>query len=153
MIDETKEHPSLEQRTAQQQPIPQTAVSSTPSKNKCVLLIDDEIHVREAVADILEMENIEVLGAANGQMGIDLYRAQADDIDLILLDLSMPGLSGHETFIKLRELDMGIKIILSSGYSQEEVHHQFAGEQVADFLSKPYDIGTLIEKVHYHLAN
>lgn len=138
-----------------QQPIPVTTPASSPASNKnhLILLIDDEYHVREAVTDILEMEDIKVLSAANGQTGIDLYLKRKDEIDLILLDLSMPGLSGHETFVKLRKIDETVKVILSSGFSKEEVHQQFAGEDVADFLSKPYHITTLIDKISYHLVS
>jgi DNA-binding response OmpR family regulator len=80
-----------------------------------------------------------------------LYRERKSEIGLIILDLSMPGLSGYETFVKLREINTAVNIILSSGYSEEEVHRQFAGEQVTDFLSKPYDVDLLINKVRHHL--
>jgi len=134
-----------------QKPIPQTAVCVESDKNNIVLLIDDEAHVHEAVEDILEMVDISVLTAGDGQTGIDLYREREDDIGLIILDLSMPGLSGYQTFLKLREINTTVNVMLSSGYSQEEIHEQFANEVVADFLSKPYDINVLIEKVRHHL--
>jgi len=136
-----------------QQPILQTAVSPIINKGSIVLLIDDDPHVRESIEDILEMEKIIVIAAADGQAGVDLYREREDEIGLILLDLSMPGLSGHETFIKLHEINTAVNIILSSGFSKEDVHQQFAGEQVADFLSKPYDINVLIDKVRYYLRS
>ena len=61
-----------------------------------VLLIDDEEPVRTAVRDMLDLEDIRVLSAANGQAGITLFQERQDDIDLVLLDLSMPGISGEE---------------------------------------------------------
>ena len=136
----------------QQPTLQQSASQTAVNKDSIVLLIDDDAHVREAVWDILELEGIVVLAAADGYTGIELYREREDEIGLILLDLSMPGLSGYETFIKLREINMDINIVLSSGYSKEEVHQQFVDEQVADFLSKPYDIDVLIDKVRGHLG-
>jgi CheY-like chemotaxis protein len=117
-----------------------------------VLMIDDEASVREAAVDILALENVFVFTAANGADGIALYQEKMEAIDLILLDLSMPGLSGHETFRALRQIDPQVKIILSSGYSEEEVYRQFAGEDVTDFLAKPFQLATLIQKAQRYLG-
>ncbi len=130
----------------------ETAVSNRQPIANALLVIDDEAPVREATVDILEMENIPVLTAANGEAGISLYQEQRETIDLILLDLSMPGLSGYETFHALKQIDPDVKIILSSGYSEEEVYRQFSEENVTDFLSKPYQLTTLIQKVQQYLV-
>lgn len=117
-----------------------------------VLVIDDEASVREAAVDILEMEGVTVYTAASGETGIALYQENHEIIDLVLLDLSMPGLSGHETFQALKQIEPQAKIILSSGYSEEEVNRQFAGEDVADFLAKPFQLTSLIKKIQRHLG-
>jgi len=126
-------------------------ISETDDNSRTVLVIDDEMAVREVVTDILEMEDLHVLTAANGTEGIQLYRQNANDIDLVLLDLSMPGLSGEETFYQLSKINPQIKVLLSSGYDQEEVKRRFSGKGIAGFIPKPYSWETLIDVVQSYL--
>lgn len=124
---------------------------SHPSSRKLVLVIDDEGPVREAVSDILDMEGIDVLQAADGLEGIDIYRSHIAEIDLVLLDLSMPGLSGEETLKELHQIDPQVRILLSSGYSESEVTHGLNQAGLVGFLQKPYRMNTLLETVARHL--
>ncbi|HLF27250.1 MAG TPA: PAS domain S-box protein [Anaerolineae bacterium] len=116
-----------------------------------VLIIDDEEPVREAITDILELDDLQALTAANGAAGIALYRAHQAEIRLVLLDLSMPGLSGEETFRELRQIDPDVPVLLSSGYSQTEATQRFASEALAGFIQKPYDANTLLIEIRRHL--
>lgn len=116
-----------------------------------VLLIDDERAVREAVIDILEMAGINVLTAENGDEGIALYKAQANDIDLVLLDLSMPGKSGRDTFIELQQFDPQVRIILSSGYSEGDATRGFTSPPMVGFLQKPYRLETFVQLLRKQL--
>jgi len=112
-----------------------------------VLVIDDEEPVREAVCDILEIEAIRVITAADGLEGIKRFEQNHREIDLVLLDLSMPGLGGLETFRRIQEIDATVPVLMSSGYNQAEVDSQFSDEQPAGFLQKPYSAHVLIEMV------
>ncbi|WP_420628317.1 ATP-binding protein [Candidatus Leptofilum sp.] len=116
-----------------------------------VLVIDDERAVREAVTDILEIEEIGVLTAANGDEGIHLYKAHSDEIDLILLDLSMPGKSGQETFEELKAVDPNVRILLSSGYSEDLATRGFASPPLVGFLQKPYRLDTFVSRLNQFL--
>lgn len=116
-----------------------------------ILVIDDEKAVREAVCDILEMEGIGVLTAANGDEGILVYQEQKEAIDLILLDLSMPGKSGHETFEELQTLDPDVRIMLSSGYSEADATRGFASPPLVGFLQKPYRLDTFVQRLNQYL--
>ncbi|MAT96732.1 MAG: hybrid sensor histidine kinase/response regulator, partial [Anaerolineaceae bacterium] len=118
-----------------------------------VLVIDDERAVREAVADILDLEEIGALTAANGDEGIALYQAHASEIDLVLLDLSMPGKSGRETFAALQELDPNVRIMLSSGYSEADATQGFASPPLVGFLQKPYRLDTFVQRLQKFLQN
>lgn len=117
-----------------------------------ILVIDDEEPVREAVTDILELEGLQVVSAANGRDGIELYRAQRVDIQLVILDLSMPGISGAETLEALQQINPAIRVILSSGYSEEEVNQRIQGQSGVTFIQKPYSFGTLAKTVRQQLA-
>ena len=126
-------------------PAAKTAVSGL------VLVIDDEAAVREAVTDILEMEGIDVLTAANGDAGIALYQAQAGAIDLVVLDLSMPGKSGYETFAALQAIDPNVRILLSSGYSEADATRGFTSPPLVGFLQKPYRLDSFMQRLKKHL--
>ncbi len=116
-----------------------------------VLVIDDESHVREAVTDILLLEDIPVLAAEDGYQGIDLYREHRTDVELILLDLSMPNMDGEETYRRLRQIDPQVRVLLSSGYSASDIANHFEAEGAVGFLQKPYSITTLVDEVRRHL--
>lgn len=115
-----------------------------------VLVIDDQEAVCEAVVDILDMENIPVIKALSGQEGIKKYQEHQKNIGLVLLDLSMPGMDGNETFKVLRQIDPESPIILSSGYDEQNVYHKFGEMGVLGFLQKPYNLTDLLATVKHH---
>ncbi len=115
---------------------------------QAILVIDDEEAVREAVSDILDLESLAVLKASDGEAGIKLYAQQQDEIALVILDLTMPGLSGKETLHRLKEIDPGVQVLLSSGYTKEEVAGLVADVSGAGFLQKPYTALQLIDTVN-----
>lgn len=121
--------------------------------NNVILVIDDEEAVREAVTDILDLEGWPVLAAESGEVGVELYRTHQAKIALVILDLSMPGLSGQETLVALQAVNPVVKVLLSSGYSEIEVSGRFAKLGVAGFLQKPYNAMRLINTVHQHLKD
>ncbi len=116
-----------------------------------LLVIDDEVSVREVVQEIMTTEGITVLEAADGAAGVDLYREHAAEIKLVLLDLSMPGMSGKETLAALRKINPDVRVILSSGYSEETARHQLDIEPSA-FLQKPYSLQQLIQMVRQQMS-
>ena len=118
---------------------------------KTILLVDDDAAVREAIIDILELEGIHVIGAANGEEGIKRYEQNQDKVRLILLDMSMPGLSGTETFRQLCAVDQEVKIILSSGFGEKQIASKLQSNNLVGFLPKPYDSNHLIEIVRQHI--
>jgi signal transduction histidine kinase/ActR/RegA family two-component response regulator/predicted secreted protein len=127
-------------------PVPGDATPA-PVSARLVLIVDDEEPVREAVSDVLGEEGIETIQAGDGRSGLELYQAHMPEIGLVILDLSMPGMSGQETLQELRQLNSAVPVLLSSGYSREDVVRSFEAEGVASFLQKPYSIADLIQKV------
>ncbi len=115
-----------------------------------VLVIDDEEPVRDAVIDVLETINIASLSAVNGTEGIAIFSENHDYIKLVILDLSMPGLSGTETLTRLQKINPNVPVILSSGYNQSESTQDLAHLNHADFLEKPYKVDDLIAIVQRH---
>jgi PAS domain S-box-containing protein len=130
----------------------ETAVSPYTTKQSAqILLIEDETAVCEAISDILELASITVYTAANGLDGILIYKEKQDEIDLIMLDISMPGLSGEETFHALQQLNPKAKIILSSGYNEAEIVERFKGQGLTGFIQKPYRADTLLQELKQYL--
>jgi PAS domain S-box-containing protein len=134
------------------EPIVYEAAQGASMTQPLVLVIDDELPVRDAVTDILDLEGLPVLTAPDGHAGIELYRQRQADIGLILLDLSMPGLNGEETFRELRQINARVHVLLSSGYSQDEVTARFAGLNDVGFIQKPYDAEQLVAMIKRYLT-
>ncbi|MBI5576986.1 MAG: PAS domain S-box protein [Deltaproteobacteria bacterium] len=97
-----------------------------------ILLVDDEEMIRTLGRQVLEVHGYSVLVAADGQEAADLYSAHRDRIDLTILDLSMPYLSGSEVLERIRGMNPGAKVIMSSGHPSRETSRASA------FLPKPY---------------
>ena len=137
--------------TALAEPAHQTGPELETAVTGVVLVIDDERAVRDAIADILELEGIGALTAANGDEGIALYEAHAGEIDLVLLDLSMPGKSGRETFKALQQFDADVRIMLSSGYSEADATNGFTSPPLVGFLQKPYRLDAFVQRLRKYL--
>ncbi|HEX9186246.1 MAG TPA: PAS domain S-box protein, partial [Vicinamibacteria bacterium] len=112
-----------------------------------VLLIDDEEAVRDRVGEVLEHEGMSVLRAEDGSRGVALFREARARVGVVLLDLSMPGLSGEETFRRLVDVDPGVRVILSSGYDRDEARGRFGPRPPAGFIQKPYRPDQLVAEI------
>ncbi len=130
---------------------PETAVAPSSLTTAHILVVDDEQPVRETIADMLESAGYTVSLADSGYTAIELYRAHAGAIDLVLLDLSMPDLNGEETFRALREINPAASVLLSSGYNEVEATRRFVGKGLAGFLQKPFSAEMLLAKIQKHL--
>ncbi len=112
-----------------------------------VLLAEDEEAMRELVVDVLRAGGYKVIATDNGESAVEMYLSKKDQIDLVILDMIMPKMNGGDAFRKLKEVNPGILVLLSSGYSQDEKAQQLLNEGVAGFLGKPYQVRELLEKV------
>jgi DNA-binding NtrC family response regulator len=114
---------------------------------KKILYVDDEELVREAVIDILSLNDFVTIGACDGEQGIELFRKHGDEIGLVLLDYSLPGLESAAVAQRLKEIDPTVQIVLTSGYDPSESSKKFAGIGVAGFIQKPFRPVQLIDQV------
>jgi len=112
-----------------------------------ILVADDEQIVRAVTRKMLEGQGFSVLTAANGPEAVEMLGQNANKVVLVLLDLTMPRMSGLETFSRMRRVRRDVPIVLSSGYSEEEAISDFAGTDLAGFIQKPFDPKSLIRKV------
>ncbi len=109
-----------------------------------VLLVDDEETVRAVGAKMLHSLGFEVLTACNGLEALQVYR-EHEDIRYVILDLTMPNMDGEQAFRELRMINREVKVVMSSGYSEQEVTRRFVGKGLAGFIQKPYKLSDLRE--------
>ncbi|MBI2496785.1 MAG: PAS domain S-box protein [Opitutae bacterium] len=124
-----------------------TAAASTRTwrGSGSVLVVDDEEPVRATAAQMIAYFGFEVTQAGSGQQALDLVRSGKNPFDLVLLDLTMPGMDGYETFTALRQLRPAQRIVVFSGYSAQDARQRFAGQNLNGFLQKPFSAEALRE--------
>lgn len=113
-----------------------------------VLVVDDEETVRSVAMRSLKHLGFSVLQATDGREAVAIFREYQGEIRLVLLDMMMPGLGGTETFHQLRQVDPNVRVILMSGYNEQEATNAFTGKGLAGFIQKPFRHGELA-----HLIN
>ncbi|MBN1345080.1 MAG: PocR ligand-binding domain-containing protein [Phycisphaerae bacterium] len=118
-----------------------------------ILLVDDEEEVRSAGSGILERAGFTVLTAVDGQEAVDLFDTRAGEIACVLLDLTMPRMDGVEALRELRRIRPDVRVLLSSGYNEQEAVQRFSNEGPAAFIQKPYRFSELIGKIRQVLEN
>ena len=112
-----------------------------------VLVVDDEPGVRDVASKMLELAGYTVLTAHNGTAGVEMFRERAGEIAAVLLDMTMPDISGEEVFRAIRQIRPDAKVIVSTGYNEQETMSLFRGKGLAGFIQKPYEPAKLIAVV------
>ncbi|MCK5680087.1 response regulator, partial [bacterium] len=122
---------------------PSRATSTSASR---ILVMDDEVVVREIITELLTTFNYEVEVASDGQQALEKYREQK--FDLVIMDLTIPGgLGGRKTIELLKEFDPQVKAIVSSGYANDPVVAEYKKYGFCGFINKPYIIEDLLELI------
>ncbi len=112
-----------------------------------VLIVDDEEGVREFATMLLEDCGFDVLTANDGLQGVELFQQHQDKIRAVLMDMTMPKMDGKACFSALKLINPDVKVILSSGYNEQDATNRFVGKGLAGFIQKPYEPDKLIEKL------
>ncbi|MCX7718391.1 MAG: response regulator [Candidatus Sumerlaeaceae bacterium] len=117
-----------------------------------VLLADDDESVRVLGRRLLERLGFEVIPAADGREAVATFKARADGVRLVLLDLTMPRMDGIEAMQAIRQINPQIPIIISSGYNEDEMTDRLSGEPAQAFIQKPYQLPALRAALRRALA-
>ena len=134
------------------EPEVETVAPTVVTGNGTILLIDDEKMIIDVGQELLQELGFDVLTATSGPDAIDIYRQKSADIDLVIMDLIMPGMSGGETFDRLKEIDTQVKVLLSSGYSINGQAAKILERGCDGFIQKPFNINQLSEKIQGIIA-
>ena len=110
-----------------------------------VLVVEDEGPLRLAVSMMLRKRGLAVIEADNGRSAVELFRTNTPKIDVVLLDLTLPGLSGPDVLGELRRIQPAIQVIVTSAYSREYVWKMLGGQPRCHFIRKPYQLTELMD--------
>ena len=111
-----------------------------------VLLVDDEETVRGIGAEMLRELGFEAITAEDGRKALEQFKSNLD-IALVILDLTMPHMDGEQCFRELRQINPDVKVIMSSGFNEQEITQKFVGKGLAGFIQKPYKLSVLKEAI------
>ena len=133
----------------------ETQVPATDSvrRRKTVLVVEDEELVRGMILRRLELLGYDTIAAVDGVEGVRIFRERLNEIDLALLDFAMPRMNGVEAFEELVRIKPDVKVILSSGYTEDIVLQSFPDRRPAGILHKPYKLEVLKDELDRVLGN
>ena len=118
-----------------------------------VLVVEDESMLRVAVSKLLRKSGYSVIEASDGACALDLISTQGDHLDLILLDVTLPGgASSRDVLDGARRKRAGLKVILTSAYGREDIDAAFAGVEVEHFIRKPFLLADLVALIRHALS-
>ena len=123
------------------------AVDRTATDGGTILVVDDDDNVRNVCSLMLKQAGFNVLTAGDGREGVSVYERHRADIVGVVLDLTMPVMDGREAASALLAIDPQVRILLSSGYSEQEAIREFVDWQPAGFVQKPYRSADLIQRI------
>ena len=118
-----------------------------------VLVVDDDSALLTVASNMVERVGFQVLCARSGEEAIELYRQNRERINLVLLDWSMPGMDGEAVAVALHQINPDVRVLLSSGYSEEMVMDNFDAGHITGFVQKPYSFEQLKLKLHESISN
>ena len=123
--------------------ISSSGVGQSKARTGTILVVEDEETLRLAVSKALRRRGFSVIEASDGSGAMDLLRAHKDEIDVVLLDVTLPGIASREVFEETQRMRPELKVIVTSAYSKETVDASFAGLAVENFIRKPFQLGDI----------
>ncbi len=138
--------PLQPQVAASQQPTVPAKKQDKTRRGK-ILVVDDEFSIRTMLQEVFELKGYQVLSAANGREGVDTFKANSADIDLVIMDMVMPEMDGKEACLKIKALKPDQKIIIISGYSKREDLDQILKKNQMSYMHKPFQVNDILLKV------
>lgn len=120
-------------------------------QGRTILVVDDEQQVRTITELMLSSFGFNVLTAEDGAAGVQLFEAEAERIDLVLMDLTMPRMSGEQASREMRRRKPDVRIVLTSGYNESAAIDKQRSDGPTAFLQKPFELETLLTVVQQAL--
>ncbi|MBW2135152.1 MAG: response regulator [Deltaproteobacteria bacterium] len=139
--------PALDKAGELAQPVVKKALEVSWQGTETILFVDDEETLRDLGQNMLKRYGYQVITAASGEEALQIYRQQARYLDLVILDLSMPGMGGKRCLEELIGLDPQARVVLTSGFNEDSVGQEVFQAKKTWFLRKPYNLRQLLTTV------
>ena len=123
------------------------AAPSARRNNETILVVDDEESMQELGCELLEDEGYKVLIASTGQEALEEYRRHGDMIQLVVLDLVMPGMDGGQTYLELKKMNPDLKAFFCTGYMPDQVISALLEEEHLQAIQKPFNPEAFVQLV------
>jgi len=124
-------------------------LNDIPKGEGLILVVDDEKIMREMAKEILEECGYNLIFAEDGENAVQLYKQRCKEIDLVVLDMVMPKMTGIEAYFEMKKINENVKVIIASGFKHDDRVEHLLKNGVKSFVQKPYTIDTLSKKVYY----
>jgi PAS domain S-box-containing protein len=124
-----------------------------PSRSGTVLVVEDEVALVQLLKKLLSQAGYRVLAAMDGEEAIDLYQNHKTEIDVVLLDLGLPKITGFEVIPRLKEQNPGVNVIITTGYLEADLKAKLFRTGVKDCIHKPYLVDDVIQRIGTLLEN
>jgi len=141
--------PASQKEIPEEKKLPERILEGTET----ALLVDDEDFIIDVGEKLLKKIGYKVLTAKSGKEAIEIYKKNKDGIDIVILDMIMPGMGGGETFDLLKKINPGIKVLLSTGYSLDGQAAEILERGCSGFIQKPFRMKALSQKLRLILDN
>jgi PAS domain S-box-containing protein len=131
----------------------QTEQAVSQGGTETILVVDDDDEIRELTGEVLENSGYQVISASSGEQALEIFEEKHEDIDLVLMDLNMPGMGGSKCTRKMLTLDPSVRVLVASGYSVNGHGMDVLEFGAKDFISKPFRADQLLAKVRLVLGS
>jgi CheY-like chemotaxis protein len=120
---------------------------SQTNGRRTILVVEDEANMLRLLERVLSKRGYQVLTAADGEEAIEVHRSHKDAIDIILLDLGLPKISGQDVLVKLKTENPDVKIVIATGYLEPDLSSEIERAGVKHFVHKPYVLDDVVKIV------
>mgnify|MGYP001828456784 CR=1 FL=1 len=120
--------------------------------NTSVLIVDDQVIVRETTAQLLRLKGYEVVTEESGTAAVEYYRESWESLDVVILDMNMPVMSGHEALMAMRQINADVKALFYTGDNLDDRADEPLIEGPVSYIQKPFRNRDLIEKINQVLS-
>ncbi|MDC7225568.1 MAG: response regulator [Spirochaetales bacterium] len=120
-------------------------------EEKTVLIIDDEDIIRASTSAMLMDLGYKALIAEDGERGVEIFKVNRKDINLVIMDIIMPRMGGLEAFEKIKKIDPDVKVIVTSGFPREDRFEAFIDGGAVAVMKKPYRRKVMAELLSEHI--
>lgn len=123
-----------------------------PAEQLTILVVEDEAAMVDLLTNSLSQEGYRVLDATDGVEAINIYQRHRSEIDLVLIDLGLPKVSGLEVIRSIKKLNEDARILVTTGYLEPELKTELVAAGVKDYIQKPYTIPDIVQRISHHLS-